>query len=591
MTDRFVLSHIRRLPVFERLTPEQLALVATIVQALRYEPGEVIIREGQRNEGLLLFVSGRAALTQTAPGGREVTVGTVSANEYLNESSLFAETVATASLRVLETAIVLFVPRQPLAALIAQHPDIHSALQLARAHFSADPSQKVFKTQRENEKVLAVFRAHWWSFAGKLWIPFFIAIILFVLSALAGAVPVLSAFLFLLGLVVPGALALYLFAEWRNDKVIITDQRVTRIRRTIHNWATNISEIPIAAVREVNVSIPPTDPFARLFDYGNLIVKTSGDTLNLVLDHVPNPKAVQNIIFTHRDRYQENAARQNREAMRQELEVFLGRTPAKPADSPVMPVPPVTAARVGFLQMRFVNEKGDIVYRKHYLIWLWHITLPVLVILGGIVLFAVSAFQVVGAASGGLGLAGFALAFLVTLAGAGALYLADWDWRNDMYILGNQTISLIHRRPLWLQDRNDQILLSQVDNVISEMRGFLHTLVQMGDVKLLLMGTEVENAKVFKNVHRPQQIQQEIAERRRRAQTEQSEAEARRQRQAILDYLAIYHDSLKDAAQDANVAGQSAEPPPVPPQPPAQPPQVFDRTRPPGIPRIRRDGS
>lgn len=590
MTDRFVLSHIRRLPVFERLTPEQLALVATVVQALRYEPGEIIIRQGQRNEGLLLFVSGRAALTQAGPDGREVTVGTVSANEYLNESSLFAETTAAATLRVLETAIVLFLPRQQLAALIAQHPDIQSALQLARAQFPTDPSQRVFKSQRENEKVLAVFRAHWWSFASKLWIPFFVALVLFVLSALAGSVPALSAFLFLLGLAVPGALALYLYAEWRNDKVIITDQRVTRIRRTIHNWATNISEIPIGAVREVNVSIPPTDPFARLFDYGNLIVKTSGDTLNLVLDHVPNPRAVQNIIFTNRDRYQENVARQNRDAMRNELEVFLGRTPAKPANSPVTPVPPPTAPRVGFLQMRFLNEKGEIVYRKHYLVWLWHVTLPLLVILGGFALFVTTAFQMASANGGGLGLAGFALAFLVTLVGAGALYLADWDWRNDMYILGDQTISLIRKRPLWLQNQNDQILLSQVDNVISDMRGFLHTLVQMGDVKLLLMGTEVQNAKVFKHVHRPHQIQQEIAERRRRAQAQQSEAEAKRQRQAILDYLAVYHDSLKDAAQDANLTGQSAEPPP-PSQPPAQPPQVFDRTRPPGIPRARRDGS
>lgn len=586
MIDRFVLSHIRRLPVFERLTPEQLALVTGIVQALRYEPGEIIIRQGQRNEGLLLFISGRGLLVQAGPDGREVTVGTVSANEYLNESSLFAETAAAASLRVLEAAIVLFLPRQQLAALVAQHPDIQSALQLARARFPADPSQKVFKNQRENEQVLAVFRAHWWSFAGKLWIPFFIATILFILAALAGAMGALSVFLFLLGLVVPGAMAVYLFAEWRNDKVIVTDQRITRIQRTIITWATHISEIPIGAIHEVNVSIPPTDPFARMFDYGNLVIKTSGDTLNLVLDHVPNPKAVQNIIFANRSRYQENLAQHNREAMRDELEVFLGRTPAKPASATVMPAAPTTAPRAGFLQMRFLNAKGETVYRKHYLVWLWHVTLPLLVLLGGVVLFATSAFQVIGVTSGGLSFAGFALAFLVILFGAATLYLADWDWRNDMYILGDQTISLIHRRPLWLQDQNDQILLSQVDNVISEMHGFLNTLAQMGDVKLLLTGTEVQNAKVFKNVHHPQQIQQEIAERRRRAQAQQGEAESKHQRQAILDYLAVYHDTLKDAAQDANVTGQSAEPT----QPPAQPPQVFDRTRPPGIPRVRRDG-
>lgn len=588
MADRFVLSHIQRLPVFTRLTQEQLAVVSTVVQALRYEPGEYVLRQGQRNEGMLLFVSGSGALTQTGANGLEIMVGEVSANQYLNESSLFVETTASANLRITDTAIVLFIPRAGLAAIVAQHPDIQSRLQLARTRFPGDPSQKVFKNQRSGEKVLIVFRAHWWSFAGKLWMPFFVAAVLFVLAAAAGAVALVSALLVFLGFIVPGVMALYLYAEWRNDKVIVTDQRITRIRRTIYNWATNISEIPIGAIREANISIPPTDPFARLFDYGTLIIKTSGDTLNMVLDRVPDPKALQNIIFTDRNRYQEAIARQNKDAMRSELDVFLGRTPAKPADAPAMPPPQTTAPRSGFLQTRFVNEKGQTVYRKHYLIWLSHVILPTFVLLAGVILFLISVSQLL-AGGGSLGLAGLPLAFLVTLIGAATFYLADWDWRNDRFILGDQTISLIRKRPLWLQNQNDQILISQVDNVISDMQGVIQTLFRMGDVKLLLVGTEVQNAKVFRNVHQPQEIQKEISERRRRAQQQQQEEEAKRQRQAILDYLSVYHDSLQDAAQDAHIIEKNNEP--QPPQPPPQPPNVVDRTRPPGIPRVRGDGS
>ncbi len=588
MADRFILSHIRRQPLFARLLPEQAALVADAVQALRYEAGEIVFRQGQIGDGLLLFVSGRAVLTQATPDGKEVTVGTVSAGEYVNQAALFNEVTTTATLRVVETAIVLFLARQRLAAILAQHPDIRSSLQPAGVPLAGSSEPRAFQSQRQGEKVLAAFRAHWWAFASRLWLPFVVATLLFILSALAGAIPLVSGLLFMLGLGVPGLLVIYLFAEWRNDKVVITDQRVTRVRRTLHNWSTVISEIPISAIHEVNVSIPPTDPFAQMFDYGNVIVKTSGDTLNLVLDHVPNPKAVQNVIFTNRHRYQESVAQQNREAMRNELDTFLGRTPARPAAPTAAPSPPAAAPRVGFLQMKFVNEKGETVYRKHYLVWLSHILLPSLVILGGLIVLVIAAFQTFGGNPGGLGLAGFALGFLVTLIGAGALFLADWDWRNDMYIVGNQTISLIHKRPLWLQNQHDQILLSQVDNVISDMRGFLHTLVKMGDVRLLLTGTEVQNAKVFRNVHRPQEIQQELSERRRRAQQQQQEQDAQRQRQAILDYLAVYHESLKDVANDANVPG-TASPSAPPAPPPAQSPPVYDRSRPPNVPRIRPD--
>ena len=64
MPERFVQSHIRNLPLFQRLTPQQLAAMAEAFQVLRFEPNEVIFRQGQPSQGMFVFVSGRGVLTQ-----------------------------------------------------------------------------------------------------------------------------------------------------------------------------------------------------------------------------------------------------------------------------------------------------------------------------------------------------------------------------------------------------------------------------------------------------------------------------------------------------------------------------------------------
>src|SRR5512145_974376 len=99
MADRFVLTHLKRLPVFARLSAEQLELVASSAQALRYEMGEVVFQQGQVHEGLVMLVSGRGLMTQIGPDGIEQAVGEVVADQYLNESALFGETMARATLR------------------------------------------------------------------------------------------------------------------------------------------------------------------------------------------------------------------------------------------------------------------------------------------------------------------------------------------------------------------------------------------------------------------------------------------------------------------------------------------------------------
>ncbi len=585
MPERFVQSHIRNLPLFQRLTPAQLAQIAEAFQVLRFEPGETIFQQGQPSQGMFVFVSGRGLLTQIGSDGAEQVVGAVGENEQVNESALFIEGVENASLRVAEPAVVLFLSRLRLAQVLAHHPDIRAALQGQRSRYPG-AAQKLFQGQRENETVIARLRYHWWSIGRRIWLPALLAVGLLLLGA-GSQSAALALALAGFAAVVFGGFILYAYFEWRNDYVIVTDHRVIRVERTILTFHNVISEIPIGNILEVNTVISPTDPFARIFNYGTVIVKTAGEAGIMELNFMPGPFQLQTLIFQSRDRYREMQAAQTRHAIRAELDKSLGQptgvlTTSTSQALSAAPRQPSFLAYILPLQTKFTNAQGDTVYRKHWTVWLGHVFLPGLLMLAGVILFVVALVR--PDAVPGLGVISFTLAFFVMLVGGVWFYFADWDWRNDMYIVGDETITIIHKRPLWLQNQVDKILLSQVDNVESVVSGLFSNLSDVGDVVISLVGSAESSTKVFQGVGNPREVQAEISRRQVRARTLRDEADANRQRQIITEYLSVYHENIGPRLD----AAQAQPDPPPPPEPPEAPP-THDGTRPPGIPRIRPD--
>ncbi len=579
--------------------------VASVTQVLRFEPGEEMFRQGEIAQGMLMVISGSGLLVQRGADGIERPLGKVSAGEYINDAALFSEVTTQATLRASESSIVLSLSRQQMRNLLAHHPEIKSVLVMPALPKQQTQQVTQFQNQRANENTLLKTRKHIGAFLSRAFgIGLMIAVVWLIGAVLAGAVPGFPVLLVVLPItMVLILLIIYHYAEWANDELIITDRRVVSIQRTILNFKTQINEIPLDAIHEVNVALPAlTDLAGRLLGYGSIIIKTSGDANNIRLDEIPNPKSVQQAIFAHRDNYQKARQEENRNAMRGEVvKAISGETVGQGSES--NGAPPGVTNRPGLFTLEYTNEKGETVYRKHWLVLLAHVIPATLVIIAGFTLLLV-------------GVVGSIIPLLVVAAGALWFYTADWDWRNDMYIVGDQTVTIIHRRPMFLQDQKDLILLSQVDNVVSDTHGILNSIFQIGEVRLLLTGSDEKNAKHFNSVYAPQHIQQEISRRQDRAEALKRQDDAQRQQQTIIDYLSVYHEAngLQPPAGDGSSAPltparATGEYPAARPAAPfsaqsgtptnggnyaaddesPQPPRVRDRSRPPGIPRVRRD--
>lgn len=609
MPDRYIESHIRRIPLFANLPPGAFNTVAKAFELYRYSRGDIIFQQGNGTTGLIMLVDGLAVLVRTMPDGQRQNLGIIEPGHILNQEALFADGVETATLQAIENTDILFLSRRTMATLIANHSEIKRGLGLEKS--SAHLMQpKQFRTQREDERVLLKTRRHAWSWLRWLPLPLMVGG-LFMLGGLA--LPAIAAVFLVPGLLIPGLFILYLYIEWRNDSVIITDQRVVRVTRTIRTFTDVFNEVALHSVQAVEADLPPRDPMAILLNYGTVEIKTPGQAGNFRLSMMHDPDSIQDLILDARQMSQTRTVNREQQQMNADLNRWLNGEPAPKQQTPEEEGDPVErlrrrTSREGFwngLRIRFKTPEGALVVRKHWFVWFWAVLIPALISGIGLVVLVASLIT-------GFGIVGWATGFVIFVVGFVWFYLRDWDWRNDYMVIADTTLTLIHQRPLWLQSERDQVLMAQIDNVIAQTNGFWRQILQFGDIHLSLVGADQH--KIFKNVPDPIMLQGEISGRQGRLKQRQAEEAERNQREIVGEYLRLYHDQMGgnqaapaastgtprvpsvpsiQPAQPYNAPGRSAQPSAQ--QPPRQQPPsgqaspsgsgFYDMRRPPGIPQ------
>ena len=402
-----------------------------------------------------------------------------------------------------------------------------------------------FAEQREDETVLVDTRRHVWAFLRTAWLPIVLLTAMW-LAATQVQAQTLQLGLLGLSLLLPGVALVYFYLEWRNDSVIVTDQRIIRINRTILTMQRQIAQVGMESVHEINFEIPSGDIFARLLRYGTVIVKTAGAQGNLQLDLMPQPERLQQLVLATRKGYDEQQAQRHGKMVRAEMQRWLAGESTddefRAQETSNQPPRPVRGSN-GYLSARIEMSNGDIVYRKHISVWLRHTIIPLAVIFASLAALVLT-FALVAPE---MRVVTFSIAMAALLIGSLAYYWLDWDWRNDIYVISDDTITLVHKRPFFLQNLRDQILVERIDNVESSMSGFVSALLKIGDVRMSLVGAD--EPKLFTRVHKPAQIQQEISRRQHNKARRRARYDAMQQRQILGEYLAV-----------ANGAGSPANP-------------------------------
>jgi CRP-like cAMP-binding protein len=111
---------LRRMPLFAELDAQQVQLIAAQLREETYEPGAVIIRQGEIGETFYVIESGRVQISVTQDGEERV-VAERGPGEYVGEIALLLEVPRTATVKALTGTHMLTLHKSDFDRLVVSH--------------------------------------------------------------------------------------------------------------------------------------------------------------------------------------------------------------------------------------------------------------------------------------------------------------------------------------------------------------------------------------------------------------------------------------------------------------------------------------
>lgn len=568
-----LIGHLRQVPLFSRLSESQLERVAAIVQVETYPRGSRLATAGELGRAFHYILSGEALVRVPHIHGRLRPGGYLRARDWFGVTSLFLGEPHDTTVEAKTDVMALVLYRSDLQRLLRQAPELEDRLALPQ-EVSVKLHHEHFDWLGPAEVVVFLARRHWFIFVRAMLLPTLVLLILSVLltAALRDQPAIWWAIIFALLSLAYGLAILWHLVDWRNDYFVVTTQRIVHRELVLFLYEARY-EAPLNQVQDVVVK---RTRLGNILGYGNAIIQTAtrSGIGPLLFDHLPNPDEAKRVIFQQTFRAQARTRETEGESVRTELQRRLqwvspeelaaqGQTrdlSHEGASDQLQPKRPQRSFRVPFLAPLREQTERSITWRKHWVflvhrVLLWFLAaLTLLVFLTAYILGRVP-FLPPASLGGVLG-----LLVLFGIASFG-LWWQVADWENDIYIVTEDRLIDIEKKPLFGAEERRETTLDRVQNVNLVIPGPIATLLNYGDVNIDTAGGEGQFT--FTRVMGPHDVQREIMSRVNLLREQRRLVEAQQRRREMADWFAIYEKLRREHEN----APRQAEPDEAPEEP------------------------
>jgi CRP/FNR family cyclic AMP-dependent transcriptional regulator len=115
---------LARVPVFETLGREDLERVAAVAVRRRFEPGQVVFREGDASDTCYVVRSGRARAVREHGDGRAITLAHFGPGDFFGELAMFDDERRSATVETIAETEAIAILGPDMRRILGQHPDI-----------------------------------------------------------------------------------------------------------------------------------------------------------------------------------------------------------------------------------------------------------------------------------------------------------------------------------------------------------------------------------------------------------------------------------------------------------------------------------
>jgi hypothetical protein len=562
-----LIQRIRESPALTDLPEEKKVEFAYQADIQLFKQGEVLTRQGEHDGRFFVVISGELhAIDQ-----REIPhhlLNVHPAGSVVGLRSLLYGGERAATVEAGRDSVVAIYTDDDLAWLMQQDPQFeHKAKEMERAFNTRAVTD--FPGRQPDEVVLAATKRHILALlAGFIWpILFLILPILFLIGTELLGLGIGDFFrdypgIFILVTIPFGLIAIllmiYNYLDWRNDDLIVTTKRVVHIERILF-YSEVRDELPLTQIQ--NVTIKSHSWLDTLFDCDDIDIQTMA-LGRVSVDRIPAAQNLLGVILSAQQLAKERGAASDRESVRRLISERLGRsslevpvsaihTAHKPTKKFIkLPRVPISSFGLGYFIPRNEErktEKGEqiVIWRKHYIVLLRNIFMPVLAILISNYLFLASIFNW-WPLTGGWSDLGF---WIFGLALAASLFWYVWEydtWRRDVYILTGSKIIDIESSAFRLQgEKVREGNFDAIQNITYDLPNLIWRLFNLGDVTIQTAGTF--GSFSFKQVFKPSAVQEEIFRRWDTYQQLKREKQRDETTRQVVTVLGEYHEMTRQS--------------------------------------------
>jgi CRP-like cAMP-binding protein len=114
---------LRSIPLFAKIEPARLKLLAFTSEHLEFAPGETLCRQGEPGDSAYIVLDGRADVVVETRDG-PVTVASIGRNDIVGEIAILCDVPRTATVQATTPLSALRVSKEAFFKLVEQFPQI-----------------------------------------------------------------------------------------------------------------------------------------------------------------------------------------------------------------------------------------------------------------------------------------------------------------------------------------------------------------------------------------------------------------------------------------------------------------------------------
>ena len=122
---------LARVPAFEELEEGDLRQVARLATHRRFDPGDVVFREGDDSDTCYVVQRGHARALREHADGRQITLATFGPGDIFGELAMFDDERRSATVEAIDELEVLGILGGDMRRLMREHPDIAVKLSIS----------------------------------------------------------------------------------------------------------------------------------------------------------------------------------------------------------------------------------------------------------------------------------------------------------------------------------------------------------------------------------------------------------------------------------------------------------------------------